>query len=127
MESTKESLESRILRATSAAKTSELPDFPDDKSDLPSDYEYDPTQGEEEEEEIVEEIAENDLLRYLDQQENPLHIAQRLFYNEVNTVQSQANSAAWKLQCLTCKAIEELYGHGWTTIDGLLDLATVKG
>ncbi|KAG0170331.1 hypothetical protein DFQ30_002626 [Apophysomyces sp. BC1015] len=124
MASEREALEARILRV--AATNSELPDFPDDKSDLPSDYEYNPDEEEEEVEEF-EEITENELLQYLDQQENPLNIAQRLFYNEVNTTQSQAHCGDWHLHCLSCKAIEELYGHGWTVIDGLLDLDTLKG
>ncbi|KAG0185422.1 hypothetical protein DFQ28_009379 [Apophysomyces sp. BC1034] len=91
MASEREALEARILRV--AATNSELPDFPDDKSDLPSDYEYNPDEEEEEVEEF-EEITENELLQYLDQQENPLNIAQRLFYNEVNTTQSQAHCGA---------------------------------
>lgn len=119
-----DALESRILKATST--TEDLPDFPDDKSDLPSDYEYDPEE-EVEEEEIVEEISENELLQYLDEQENPLYIAQRLFYHEINTTGAQANSPKWELNCLPCKAVEDLYAHGWTTIDGLIDLKTVKG
>ncbi|KAI9018650.1 hypothetical protein CLU79DRAFT_759723 [Phycomyces nitens] len=126
MDNTNDSLESRILRAA-AANHSDLPDFPDDKSDLPSDYEYDPNADEEEEVEEVEEIDENDLLEYLDQQEHPLTIAQRLFYNELNSAESQKHSSSWNLQCLEPKTVEELYSQGWTTVDGLIDLDTLKG
>ena len=120
-----DALESRILKAAATTNAVELPEFPDNKSDLPSDYEYDP--NEEEEVEEVEEIDENDLLKYLDEQENPLYIAQRLFYKEVNSTKSQASCPTWKLECLPCKAIEDLYGHGWATVDGLIDLNTLKG
>ena len=120
-----DALESRILKAAATTNAVKLPEFPDNKSDLPSDYEYDP--NEEEEVEEVEEIDENDLLKYLDEQENPLYIAQRLFYKEVNSTKSQASCPTWKLECLPCKAIEDLYGHGWATVDGLIDLNTLKG
>ncbi|KAI7848281.1 hypothetical protein BDC45DRAFT_523656 [Circinella umbellata] len=120
-----DALESRILKAATTTNAVELPEFPDNKSDLPSDYEYDP--NEEEEVEEVEEIDENDLLKYLDEQENPLYIAQRLFYKEVNSTESQASCPTWKLECLPCKVIEDLYGHGWATVDGLIDLKTLKG
>ncbi|KAI9489433.1 hypothetical protein BDB00DRAFT_981146 [Zychaea mexicana] len=124
-----DALESRILRAAATtADPNELPEFPENKSDLPSDFEYDPNEEEEVEEvEEVEEIDENELLKYLDEQENPLYIAQRLFYKEVNTTASQATCPTWKLECLGCKAIEDLYGHGWTTVDGLIDLSVLKG
>ena len=120
-----DTLESRILKVASS-NTTELPDFPDDKSDLPSDYEYDADQLEEEEE-IVEEVSENELLKYLDNQENPLHIAQRLFYKEINTVASQASCPNWQLEKLSCRVLEDLYAHGWATVDGLIDLPTLKG
>ncbi|KAI7867852.1 hypothetical protein BDF14DRAFT_1799777 [Spinellus fusiger] len=120
------SLESRILRAA-ATTTTDLPEFPDDKSDLPSDYEYDPDTMEEEEEEEIIDIDENDLLEYLDQQESPLTIAQRLFYHELNTVESQSHAREWSLQCLEPATMEALYSHGWAIVDGLLDLDTVKG
>ncbi|GAA5813668.1 hypothetical protein MFLAVUS_007154 [Mucor flavus] len=61
---TSESIEDRILR-WAATDTSDLPDFPDDKSDLPSDFEYNPEDYEDDEEEIVEEISENELSKYL--------------------------------------------------------------
>ncbi|KAI9322788.1 hypothetical protein BX666DRAFT_1898466 [Dichotomocladium elegans] len=118
-------LESRILKV--AGKENDLPDFPDNKSDLPSDYEYDPDQLDDVEEEVVEEIPENELLKYLDEQENPLYIAQRLFYHEINTTESQADSAHWNLTCLSARTIEDLYAHGWATVDGLIDLPTLKG
>lgn len=118
-----DTLESRILKV--ASTNTELPEFPDDKSDLPSDYEYDADQLEEEE--IVEEVSENELLKYLDKQENPLHIAQRLFYNEINTVASQAGCPNWQLEKLSCRVVEDLYAHGWATVDGLIDLSTLKG
>lgn len=60
---TSESIEDRILR-WAATDTSDLPDFPDDKSDLPSDFEYNPEDYEDDEEEIVEEISENELSKY---------------------------------------------------------------
>lgn len=120
-----DTLESRILKVASSNNT-ELPEFPDDKSDLPSDYEYDADQLEEEEE-IVEEVSENELLKYLDNQENPLHIAQRLFYKEINTVASQASCPNWQLKKLSCRVLEDLYAHGWATVDGLIDLSTLKG
>ncbi|KAI8096900.1 uncharacterized protein BX664DRAFT_311799 [Halteromyces radiatus] len=116
-------LESRILRA--ATTNTELPDFPDDQSDLPSDFEYVP--DEEEEVEEVEEMTETELLQYLDQQDNPLMVAQRLFYHELNTLNAQKHEHDWKLKCLTTKAIEDLYAHGWTQMDTLLDLEVVKG
>ncbi|GAA5805460.1 hypothetical protein HPULCUR_010976 [Helicostylum pulchrum] len=64
MDTSDESIEDRILR-WAATDTSDLPDFPDDKSDLPSDFEYNPEDYEDDEEEIVEEISENELLKYL--------------------------------------------------------------
>ncbi|KAI8343622.1 hypothetical protein BC941DRAFT_448387 [Chlamydoabsidia padenii] len=118
------SLESRILRAAASTAITDLPDFPDDKSDLPSDYEYNP--DEEEEVEEVEEMTETDLLHYLDQQTNPLTVAQRLFYHELNTLTAQKHEHDWKLKCLTNKSMEELYAHGWTQLDTLLDLDCVK-
>ncbi|KAG2202207.1 hypothetical protein INT47_002126 [Mucor saturninus] len=123
---TTHSLEDRILRME-ATNVSDLPDFPDNKSDLPSDFEYDPAEYDDEEEEIVEEISENELLRYLDQQENPLSVAQRLFYHELNTTQYQRQSDTWDLNCLTPQALEELYGTGWTELEGIVDLDTLKG
>lgn len=123
---TTHSLEDRILRMA-ATNASDLPDFPDDKSDLPSDFEYDPADYDDEEEEIVQEISENELLKYLDQQENPLTVAQRLFFHELNTTQYQRLSGTWDLNCLTPQAVEELYGIGWTELEGIIDLDTLKG
>jgi hypothetical protein len=120
-----QSLEDRILRMA-ATDASDLPDFPDDKSDLPSDFEYNPDDYEDMEE-VVEEISENDMLKYLDQQESALTVAQRLFYQELNTTESQSHSDLWDLHCLTPKAIEELYGIGWTELEGLVDLETLRG
>ncbi|KAI9480546.1 MAG: hypothetical protein EXX96DRAFT_184681 [Benjaminiella poitrasii] len=117
------SLKDRILRME-ATNTSDLPEFPDDQPDLPSDYEYVPNE-EDEEEEIIE-IDENDLLQSLEQQESALSIAQRLFYHELNTTESQKNDKSWNLTCLTSKAIEELYARGWTEMEGLIDLALLK-
>lgn len=122
---TTHSLEDRILRLA-ATNTSDLPDFPDDKSDLPSDFEYDPAEYDDEEE-IVQEISENELLHYLDQQENPLTVAQRLFYHELNTTQYQRQSDTWDLNCLNPRAVEELYGIGWTELEGVIDLDILKG
>lgn len=119
------SLEDRILRMA-ATDASDLPDFPDDKSDLPSDFEYNPDDYEDMEE-VVEEISENDMLKYLDQQESALKVAQRLFYHELNTTESQSHSGSWDLHCLTPKAIEELYGNGWTELEGLVDLEILRG
>lgn len=119
------SLEERILRMA-ATDASDLPDFPDDKSDLPSDFEYNP-EDYEEEEEIVEEISENELLKYLDQQESALTVAQRLFYHEVNTTASRRKSDTWDLHCLSPKAVTELYGNGWTELEGIIDLDVLKG
>ncbi|CAO3644108.1 unnamed protein product [Cunninghamella echinulata] len=100
----------RILRVA-ATNNDNLPDFPDDKNGIPLDYE------EEEEIEEVEEITENDLLKYLDQQENPLSIAQRLFYHEVNTLSAQKHEHDWKLKCLPNKFIQIsmlMVGHNLT-------------
>lgn len=119
------SLEDRILRMA-ATDASDLPDFPDDKSDLPSDFEYNPDDYEDMEE-VVEEISESDMLKYLDQQESALKVAQRLFYHELNTTESQSHSDSWDLRCLTPKAIEELYGNGWTELEGLVDLEILRG
>lgn len=120
------SLEERILRMA-ATDNSDLPEFPDDKSDLPSDFEYNPEDYEDQEEEVVEEISETELLKYLDQQENPLTVVQRLFYNELNTTKSQKQSDSWKLNCLTPKALEELYSSGWTEVENIIDLSVLKG
>ncbi|KAI8338772.1 hypothetical protein EDC96DRAFT_611231 [Choanephora cucurbitarum] len=126
MSNKQESLEERLVRLA-ATDTNELPEFPDDKSDLPDDFEYHPEEYEDQEEEIVEELSENELLRFLDQQEDPLTAVQRLFYHELNSTASQSQSEAWHLTCLTPKALEELYGTGWTEIEGLIDLDTLKG
>lgn len=120
------SLEDRILRMA-ATDATDLPDFPDDKSDLPSDFEYHPEDYEQDEEEIVEEISESELLKYLEQQESGLSVAQRLFYHELNTTEYQRNSGSWDLNCLTPEAVEELYSKGWTELEGQLDLDTLKG
>lgn len=120
------SLEERILRMA-ATDNSDLPDFPDDKSDLPSDFEYNPEDYEDQEEEIVEEISENELLKYLDQQEHALSVVQRLFYHELNTTESQKHSDSWDLTCLTPKTVEELYSKGWTEIENIIDLKILKG
>ncbi|KAI8061901.1 hypothetical protein BDF21DRAFT_428764 [Thamnidium elegans] len=82
---TSESIEDRILR-WAATDTSDLPDFPDDKSDLPSDFEYNPEDYEDDEEEIVEEISENELLKYLGPSETLLTDEQHPF--ELNTIDS---------------------------------------
>lgn len=116
-------LEDRIAKLATAT---ELPDFPDDKSDLPSDFEYNPEDYEEEEE--VEEITEAELLKYLDSQEKALNVCQRLFYHELNTTKSQENSSSWNLKCLSAEAIEELYAQGWTELEGtMIDLDILKG
>ncbi|KAI8060295.1 hypothetical protein BC940DRAFT_312245 [Gongronella butleri] len=120
-----DSLEARILKAAAKADANDLPDFPDDKSDLPSDYEYEP--NDEEEEEIVEDITESELLKYLDQQQDPLQVAQRLFYHELNTLTAQKHEHDWKLKCIPNKCMEELYAKGWTQMDYLIDLDTLKG
>ncbi|CAO0791344.1 unnamed protein product [Mucor circinelloides] len=120
------SLEDRILRMA-ATDATDLPDFPDDKSDLPSDFEYHPEDYEQDEEEIVEEISESELLKYLEHQESGLSVAQRLFYHELNTTEYQRNSGSWDLNCLTPEAVEELYSKGWTELEGQLDLDTLKG
>lgn len=119
------SLEDRILRMA-ATDASDLPDFPDDKSDLPSDFEYNP-EDYEDQEEIVEEISENELLKYLEQQESALSVAQRLFYHELNTTDYQRKSDSWNLNCLTPAAVEELYSRGWTELEGQLDLDILRG
>ncbi|CEP13950.1 hypothetical protein [Parasitella parasitica] len=118
------SLEDRILRMA-ATDVSDLPDFPDDKSDLPSDFEYNPEDYQEEE--VVEEISESELLKYLDQQESALSVVQRLFYHELNTSGYQRNSGSWNFDCLTPQAAEELYSRGWTEIEGQLDLEILRG
>jgi hypothetical protein len=120
------SLEDRMLRLA-ATDTSDLPDFPDDKSDLPSDFEYNPEDYEDEEEEIIEEISEAELLKYLDKQESALTVSQRLFYHELNTTEYQKKSSTWDLRCLTAEAVEQLYGQGWTELEGLVELDTLKG
>ncbi|KAI8384825.1 uncharacterized protein BYT42DRAFT_493789 [Radiomyces spectabilis] len=119
------SLDSRIQSVVQSQPT-ELPEFPDDKSDLPSDYEYNPDEMDDVEEE-VEEIDENELLAHLDRQEHPLYVAQRLFYNEVNTTQSQTHASEWQLHCLQPKVIEDLYAHGWATVKGMFELQDLKG
>lgn len=75
---TSDSLEDRILR-WAATDTSDLPDFPDDKSDLPSDFEYNPEDYEDDEEEVIEEMSELELLKYLGQQETLSEAEQQLF------------------------------------------------
>lgn len=97
------SLEERLLRMA-ASDNHNLPDFSDD-------YE------EEGEEEIIEEISETELLKYLDQQESPLSVVQRLFYQ--NTL--------CDLECLSPTAMEELYSRGWTEIEGMIDTDILKG
>ncbi|CAO3607410.1 unnamed protein product [Mucor hiemalis] len=104
MSSNRQSLEDRILRMA-ATDASDLPDFPDDKSDLPSDFEYNPEDYEDMEEEV----------------------AQRLFYHELNTTEYQSHSDTWHLNCLTPQAVEELYGKGWTELEGLVDLEILRG
>ncbi|KAI7905539.1 uncharacterized protein BX663DRAFT_285783 [Cokeromyces recurvatus] len=119
------SLEDRLLQLE-AIKKDDLPEFPDDQPDLPSDYEYVPNEEEEEEEEIIE-MDESELLRTLEQQESALSIAQRLFYNELNTTESQKKDHEWNLKYLTSKAVEELYAKGWTEVKGFMDLSILKG
>lgn len=119
------SLEDRILRMA-ATDNSDLPEFPDDKSDLPSDFEYNPEEYDDPEE-VVEEISESDMLKYLEQQEPALSVAQRLFYHELNTTESQKQSETWDLHCLTPKAVEELYSKGWTEVENIIDLSILKG
>ncbi|KAI9347863.1 hypothetical protein BD770DRAFT_395479 [Pilaira anomala] len=80
---TSDSLEDRILR-WAATDTSDLPDFPDDKSDLPSDFEYNPEDYEDDEEEVIEEMSELELLKYLGQQETLSEAEQQLF-SQLNT------------------------------------------
>ncbi|CAO3697679.1 unnamed protein product [Rhizopus stolonifer] len=126
MTNEQQSFEDRLLRLAATTNGNDLPDFPDDKSDLPSDFEYNP-EDYDEEEEIVEEITEDELLKYLDQQEDALTVSQRLFYNELNTTESQHKSDSWNLECLTAKDVEELYGKGWTELEGLIDLDILRG
>lgn len=109
-----------------ATDINELPDFPDDKSDLPSDFEYNP-EDYEDEEEVIEEISEAELLKYLDKQEDPLTVVQRLFYHELNTTEYQKKSNTWDLKCLTAEAVEQLYSQGWAELEGLIELDTLKG
>ncbi|ORE02734.1 hypothetical protein BCV72DRAFT_44773 [Rhizopus microsporus var. microsporus] len=125
MSNNQQTLEDRLLRMA-ATNVSDLPAFPDNKSDLPSDFEYDPNSYEQEEE-VVEEITEAELLKYLDEQEDALSIAQRLFYHELNTTEYQHQCSSWDLQCLTPNDVEELYGKGWTEIEGLIDLNILRG
>ncbi|ORX50525.1 hypothetical protein DM01DRAFT_1324946 [Hesseltinella vesiculosa] len=119
------SLEAQILKAAAKSGADDLPDFPDDQSDLPSDYEYVP--NDDDDEEIIEDITESDLLKYLDQQRDPLQVVQRLFYHEINTLSAQKHEHDWKLKCIPNRCMEELYGQGWTQMDYLLDLDTLKG
>jgi len=119
----KTSLEDRILQLA-IQDPDTLPQFPDDKSDLPSDFEYIPDNYEEEE--VIENITESDLIQYLDQQEHPLSVVRRLFYHELNSSESQKKSSEWRLQYLSPEKLEELYGKGWTEIEGLIDLETLK-
>ncbi|KAG0745853.1 hypothetical protein G6F57_008982 [Rhizopus arrhizus] len=125
MSNEQQTLEDRLLRLA-ATDASDLPEFPDDKSDLPSDFEYNP-EDYEEEEEVIEEITEAELLKYLDQQEDALTISQRLFYHELNTTEYQHKSSTWDLQCLTAEDVEALYGKGWVELEGLIDLDILKG
>lgn len=125
MSNNQQTLEDRLLRMA-ATDVSDLPAFPDNKSDLPSDFEYDPNNYEQEEE-VVEEITEAELLKYLDEQEDALSIVQRLFYHELNTTEYQHQCSSWDLQCLTPNDVEELYGKGWIEIEGLIDLNILRG
>ncbi|KAI9265634.1 hypothetical protein BY458DRAFT_547826 [Sporodiniella umbellata] len=127
MQNTQEqaSLEDRLYRLATAKEQEPLPDFPDNKSDLPSDFEYDPA-GASDEEEIVEEMTEDELLKYLDQQEDALTVSQRLFYQELNTTQSQHQADTWLLQTLNAQDLETLYGQGWVELEGLIDLDLLK-
>ncbi|KAI8972735.1 hypothetical protein BDB01DRAFT_809061 [Pilobolus umbonatus] len=122
MTDNKLSLEDRILQLMKTEEE-ELPDFPDDKSDLPSDFEYNPDDYEEEEE-VIENISESDLIQYLDQQEHPLSVVHRLFYHELNTPQHKQITR--DLKCLLSEKAEELYSRGWTSVEGLIDLDILR-
>ncbi|KAI8052582.1 uncharacterized protein B0P05DRAFT_562021 [Gilbertella persicaria] len=82
------SIEERLFRLA-AKDTSELPEFPDDKSDLPSDFEYDPEEYEDQEVEIVEEISEEELLKYLEQKENVFQAESTEYQQGANCLTAQ--------------------------------------
>lgn len=117
-ESVDNSLTDRILRVVT--KKEDLPDFPDDADDLPSDYEYDPDAEEELEE--VEEISENDLLQFLESERSALSVAQQLFYKDHLDSLGQL-----QFQVLSPNDVLALYHTGVVVIDNAIDQSIIRG
>ncbi|OZJ02015.1 hypothetical protein BZG36_05202 [Bifiguratus adelaidae] len=106
----------RIMRASQQTEEGAPEErVEEDVGDWPSDMEYD--QGEEEEEVVVE-ITEDDLLQYLDSQEEALVIAQGLF---------KEHSTGSLGELLSDKHAQELYTRGWTVLDHGIDTGLVSG
>ncbi|KAG0266548.1 hypothetical protein DFQ27_009658 [Actinomortierella ambigua] len=116
VEEKEEALASRIMKLVSKTTLDDLPDFPsDDVESLPSDFEYNPDDYDEEEE--VEEISEMELLKQLDASMPPLLLARELFHENVDSSQ---------FSVLTAEQANQLFEKGYTVLNDVLDQSTIR-